>query len=206
VVVDGVDGCGKSTQAVALTAALQRASVAVCHLRDPGSTPLGEGLRALLLADGTGLIGAATEALLFTAARIELVRNLVAPALAAGESVVCERFLSSTLVYQGHLGGLDPGWITAVNERVLEGLLPDRVVVLDVAPQITAERRANRGPSDRIEARGDGFQLRVRQAFLELAETHPSHYRVIDASDAPAQVTTRLVQELGDLFPELSRR
>ena len=152
--LDGPDGCGKSSQAAALVGWLQAAGHAALHVREPGSTPVGEALRQLLLSPATGELQAITEALLFSAARAELVAQQVAPALARGSIVVAERGYLSTLVYQALATepGLDVAWVLDLTRRVHGACLPDVVFVLDVGAAVATMRRASR-THDRIEAR-----------------------------------------------------
>lgn len=167
VALDGPDGCGKTSQTAALVEWLRAGGRDVLHVREPGSTPVGEALRALLLAKETGELEALTEVLLFSAARTELVRNVVAPALAAGRIVVAERCYVATLVYQLLANGreLDVPWFFDVVRRVHGACLPDAVFVLDVPPPVARARRTAR-VDDRIEARGVAYETRVRDGFL----------------------------------------
>ena len=174
VALEGADGCGKTVQARLLAAWVQGLGHQVVHLREPGSTPVGEALRAVLLAN-QGPLAPITEALLFNAARSELVQQVVQPALARGAVVVAERCYLSTLVYQGEAApeaGIDRAWLRATCEQALRGCLPDRIFVLDAAPEVARARRAGRS-ADRFEARGPEFQARVRAGFLALARTDP---------------------------------
>lgn len=163
-VLDGPDGSGKSTQARALCAWLQAQGRPVLHLREPGSTPVGEALRALLLDPRTGQLRPETEALLFTAARAELVQGVVRPALERGAVVVSERCWLSTLVYQGVAGGLDLAWIDELTARAHQGCMPDAVFVLDVPVPVSTDRISNRS-GDRFEGRGRAFLQQVRDGF-----------------------------------------
>lgn len=166
VVLDGVDGCGKTTQARRLVEALVRErgddAAAVLHVREPGTTALGEGLRALLLG-GREELDAATEALLFAAARRHLLAREIAPALAAGRDVVCERFHASTCAYQGVAGGLGAGVVLELLQRFADDPAPDVEIVLDVDPKIAFARRDGHG--DRIEDKGLGFQTAVAAGY-----------------------------------------
>ena len=208
-VIDGPDGCGKTEQAKRLVARIGQEGAAVRHLREPGSTPVGERLRELLLDSSTGDLAPWTEALLFYAARAELLRREIEPALANGEHVVVERCYLSTLVYQGvalqvsDLGGtarggaargcdsqdgvaspgaaVDLGLLDRLTEAVHAATRPDLLLVLDVAPEVAAHRRAARGDADRIESRGEEYLQRVRIGFRELAEREPAA-RVLDAN------------------------
>lgn len=194
VVLDGPDGCGKSTQARALCDWLRSGGRDVLHVREPGSTPVGEALRQLLLSPATGELRPVTEALLFSAARAELVAQVVAPALAAGRVVVAERCFLSTLVYQGlasrgvatgGTGGpqytsLDDPWLLDLTRRVHGACLPDAILVLDVPGCVATARRTAR-TDDRIEARGADYHERVRRGFLAAAAREVRAH-VVDAA------------------------
>jgi dTMP kinase len=193
VVLDGIDGCGKSTQAARLVVALeQRTGVEPLHLREPGGTDLGERLRALLLSRELDL-SARVETLLFAAARAQMLDEKVRPALAAGRHVVCERFHPSTFAYQAVAGGLP-------EERVLDLLhawagepAPDLVIVLDVRPERASARRA--APSDRIEDKGLAFQRRVAEGFRMYARRDPAVV-VVDGDRAPDEVERAILDEV----------
>lgn len=187
VVLEGPDGCGKSTQAAALCAWLGERGRTALHVREPGSTPVGEALRQLLLSPATGELSAVTEALLFSAARAELVAKVVAPALAKGQVVVAERCYLSTIVYQALAPaatpaspGLELDWLFDLTRRVHGAHLPDAIFVLDVPSPTGRERRRAR-TDDRIEARGAEYHERVREAFLRAARLEV-RARVLDAS------------------------
>ncbi len=199
VVLDGPDGCGKSSQAAALAAWLRERGAPVMHVREPGSTPVGEALRNLLLARETGHLQTVTEALLFSSARAELVANVIAPALARGEVVVAERCYVSTVVYQALASspGLEVDWLFDLTRRVHGAHLPDRIFVLDVPPGVAVARRQRR-TDDRIEGRGAGYHERVRAGFLRAAELEP-RIAVVDAArpfDAVQSALRGLVVEL----------
>lgn len=195
VALDGPDGGGKSTQALALCDHLRGLGRTVLHLREPGSTPVGEALRDLLLATSTGQLRPVTEALLFSAARAELVERVIGPALAKGEVVVSERCFVSTLAYQG-LAYTDPGkaldydWMLDLTRRVHGNILPDAVFVLDVDAE-HASRRCESRTKDRFEARDAAFHERVRSAYRTIAERDPAVV-MIDAT----QDIERVQQEL----------
>ena len=158
VALDGPDGCGKSTQATALVSWLDAEGADVLHVREPGSTPVGEALRGLLLSPDTGDLQAISEALLFSAARAELMHRVVRPALDAGKVVVAERCYLSTAAYQllavaPSPGVMDLRWFEDLTRRVHGDCLPDAIFVLDVTPGVSAQRRGRRAaPADRIRA------------------------------------------------------
>ncbi len=199
-VLDGPDGGGKSTQARLLRARLEAEGRRVRHVREPGSTPVGEALRRLLLAPETGDLDPVTEALLFTAARRELVRREIGPALAAGEEVLAERCFVSTLAYQclALTDGVDYEWVLDLSRRAHADAMPDAVLVLDVDASTSAGRRSSRS-ADRFEARDDGFHQRVRTAYLEVARRE-SYVHVVDASAGVQVVQAVLWQRLAELL------
>ena len=162
---DGIDGVGKSTQVNLLAGALRERGCEVAVCRDPGSTPLGERIRDLLLtADGDTPIGRRSEMLLYMAARAQLVEQVIRPALDAGRIVIADRYLLANVVYQGHAGGLDPQEIWQVGRVATEGLMPDCVFLLDMSPA-SAGGRLDR-PLDRMESQGEEYRERLRAGFL----------------------------------------
>jgi len=193
IVIDGIDGCGKSTQAERLARALgERSERAVVHLREPGGTALGERLRDLLLTRDLAL-SARVETLLFAAARAQMLEEKVEPALAAGRHVVCERFHPSTFAYQAFAGDL-------AHDRVLELLRvwagepkPDLVIVLDVTPESARSRRVR--PGDRIEDKGLEFQRRVAEGFRAFASLDRSVV-VLDGDRTPDEVAASILHEV----------
>ena len=180
-VLDGPDGGGKSTQSRALVEHLRSLGKVVQHIREPGSTPTGESLRQLLLSPSTGELRPLTEALLFTAARAELVASVIAPALARGEIVVSERCFASTMAYQCFASspGVPYDLVVELTRRAHGATMPDAVFVLDCDVGTAARRRSAR-QQDRIEGRGDDFHERVRQGYLECARRDPT-FVVVDA-------------------------
>ena len=195
--LDGIDGCGKSTQAERVVGELSRLGRAVLHLREPGGTAVGEQIRGILLARGNEL-SSEVETLLFCASRRQLLDQRVAPALAEGRDVICERFHPSTFAYQAFAGGLD-------EERVLELLAtwagepqPDLTCVLDLEVEQAARRRG--AASDRFEDRGPGFQRRVAEGYRRFVARSPGCV-LVDASGAPEQVTERILAAIAGGAP-----
>jgi dTMP kinase len=186
---EGVEGSGKSTQVELLRRALEDRGVDVLVTREPGGTPVGERVRALLLDPGVELHPRA-EALLFAAARAELVEQVIRPALERGAQVLCDRYLDSSLAYQGGARGLGRNPVEEVNRFATGGLLPDLVVLLDLDPAEGLRRQARH--RDRIEAQDLEFHRRVRDAFRELAAAHPARFAVIDATAPVPEVAARV--------------
>lgn len=198
--LEGGEGTGKSTQVKALVASLRERGLKVLQTREPGGSEGAEVIRKLLLHDAHWTIEA--EALLFAAARADHVARTIRPALKGGEWVVSDRFLDSSLAYQGAAGGLGFDSIRALHEIGSHGFLPDRTLLLDL-PEAEAGRRASgrdvEGP-DLIGGRGADYHRGVAEAFRALAAAEPERYRTIDASGEPTEVTARLLAELEDLL------
>ena len=182
---DGIDGVGKSTQIRLFEDALRRRGHHVVVCRDPGSTPLGERVRDILLSsDAATPIGRRSEMLLYMAARAQLVDEVIRPALEAGRIIVCDRYLLANVVYQGHAGGLDSEKIWQVGRVATDGILPDCVFVLDM-PVEAADGRLNRS-LDRMESQGEDFRRRLRRGFLDEAARSEGCMHVIKA-DQPVE-------------------
>ena len=179
VTFEGIDRSGKTTQARMLVEALGDEAVAV---REPGGTPLGERVRELL-KDPRGNVGPHAEALLFAAARAELCRQVIRPALGAGRVVVSDRFLDSSIAYQGAARGLGVEEVLEMNRWATEGLAPDLTIYLAIEP---AAARGRDGEADRFEGEGAGLQERVRDAYEQIAEAEPGRFRRLEA-DRPAE-------------------
>jgi len=195
---EGVEGAGKSTQVELLRQALEKAGRRVVTTREPGGTPVGEQVRSILL-DPASTLDARTEALLFAAARAQLVAQVIRPALERAEVVLCDRYLDSSLAYQGAARGLGLEPVAAINGFATEGLLPDLVVLLRVDPAEGLARQ--RGGRDRIERQDLEFHQMVAQGFLDLAAADPDRFVVIDGA-APvdrvaAEVRAAVLRGLG---------
>jgi dTMP kinase len=189
-VVDGVDGCGKTSQATLLCESL--GVPPTLHLREPGSTALGEGLRSLLL-DPAQRIEPASEVLMFAAARRQMLEELVAPALDGGQDVVCERFHPSTFAYQAVAGELDDEQVLTLLRTWAGSPRPDLVLLLELDVAEAARRRGD--ATDRIEAKGLGYQRRVAEGYRRYAELDPSAV-LIDGGGSVEQVHARILAEV----------
>jgi dTMP kinase len=184
--LDGIDGVGKTTQMQLFCQWLTEQGAQVVTCRDPGSTPLGERVREILLHSGADTpISARTEMLLYMAARAQLVDELITPALAAGKTVVSDRYLLANVVYQGHAGGLDVAAVRTVGQVATDGLQPDCTFVLDMSP--TAARSRMGEELDRVESRGDAYREQLRQGFLAEAKHQGDRVHII-AADRPIDV------------------
>ncbi len=200
VTLEGIDGCGKSTQAQRLVEALGEAGVEVVALREPGGTAISEKIRALLLDPANAEMADECELLLYEASRAQLVRQVIQPALERGAVVVCDRFYDSTYGYQFGGRGLDRQLVDTCNALGSCGLDPDATVVFDLEPAV-ALSRATKGGADRLEAEGIAFQERIRAAYLQLAQEQPDRVRLVDAVGTPDEVFARLLAALADVLP-----
>lgn len=184
--IDGGDGSGKSTQAGLFCEWLRHSGRQVVSCRDPGSTPLGEAVRQLLLDRRDLAVHRRAEMLLYMAARAQLAEEVIRPALEQGKTVVCDRYLLANVVYQGYAGGLDVETVWEVGRVATGGLMPDLTFLLDL-PAAAAAARITR-QLDRMESQGDGFHDRVREGFLTEAARRPAQIVVIHADRPVEQV------------------
>jgi dTMP kinase len=195
VTFEGLDGSGKTTQVELLRAALEGEGREVVATREPGGTPLGERLREVVL-DGTPVTPWA-EAALFAAARAELVERVIRPALERGADVLCDRYLDSSLAYQGIARGLGADRVLELNLQAVRGLLPDRTFLLLLDPEESA-RRGSSG-RDRIEREGDDFRARVDRAYRELADLFPRRVVALDGARPPEEIARDVRERIRDL-------
>lgn len=191
--LDGIDGTGKSTQGRLLVDWLRARGWKVTECTDPGGTPLGDRLRAILLNQRHEM-SLMAEALLFMASRAELLARVIRPALDAESLVLSDRYLLANVVYQGHAGGLNVDELWSIGRAAAGGLEPDLTIVLDL-PVEAAQRRRGRQP-DRMESRQLDFHERVRQGFLAEAQRQPGRIRVVDASAGIEEVQRRIQGEV----------
>lgn len=197
ITLEGIDGSGKSTQARLLAAALEHAGHKVVRLREPGGVDISEQIRSILLDPANGSMCDTCELLLYAAARAQVVHEVIAPALAAGSVVVCDRFYDSTTAYQGCAGSSAREDVDAANALAVGDCRPDVTFVLDVDPAAGAARREGRdGGPDRMEAKGLAFQGRVAEGFRTIAREEPDRVRLIDASQPIDAVFACILAEL----------
>lgn len=192
IVFDGPDGSGKSTQFRRFADAARGAGVPVVETREPGGTDIGEKVRELLLDPANASMTLRAEMLLYMASRAQLFESVIQPAMAAGSLVLADRFISSTLAYQGTAGGLNEAEILAVGQVATGNRWPDLTVVFDVDTAVAMRRLSPL--LDRMEQKGVEFHTRVRGGYLDQARRWPERYRVVDSSVAPDDVTAALFQ------------
>ncbi|MGB2730770.1 MAG: dTMP kinase [Methylovirgula sp.] len=192
ITLEGGEGVGKSTQVLRLAERLRQSGIDAIETREPGGSPGAEMLRDLLLSGRTKDLGAKGEAILFAAARIDHIDHKIAPALAAGIWVISDRFADSTRAYQGTLGGLDAGFLRALERVTLGELRPDLTLILDLPAEVGLKRAAaRRGPgvaSDRFEAESIAFHDALRKAYREIAAAEPQRCVIVDATRSEDEV------------------
>ncbi|MGA9136584.1 MAG: dTMP kinase [Methylovirgula sp.] len=192
ITLEGGEGVGKSTQVLRLAERLRQSGIDAIETREPGGSPGAEMLRDLLLSGRTKDLGAKGEAILFAAARIDHIDHKIAPALAAGIWVISDRFADSTRAYQGTLGGLDAGFLRALERVTLGELRPDLTLILDLPAEVgLARAAARRGPgvaSDRFEAEPIAFHDALRKAYREIAAAEPQRCVIVDATRSEDEV------------------
>jgi dTMP kinase len=184
IVLDGPDGCGKSTQVKLLAGWLGGCGVDVVCLRDPGGTVIGEKVRRILLNPRHTAMDVRAELLLYMAARAQLWQEKIAPALAAGKCVIVDRWLSSSCAYQGWAAGLGVENVIKIAQQSLERIWPDLTIILDVGPKTAAGRL--RGSRDRMERKGAGYHAKVRDGFLRLCRYNNRIIIIDGAADREA--------------------
>lgn len=200
IVFDGIDGAGKSTQIDAACRWLEaNCNRPIRRLRDPGSTALGLEMRKLLLGKHDIPISPVAEVMLFMTARAQLVAEEIRPAIERGEWIVCDRFSLSTVVYQGHAGGVDPAQIWQVNQVATQGLIPDLTIILDLPAEV-ARQRIQRD-LDRMESRGADYFSRVREGFILEAKRWPRGVSVVDANRPAEEIELEIRSLLAKLLP-----
>jgi dTMP kinase len=203
ITIEGLDGAGKSTLATALVAALRERGIEIELLREPGGVAVSERLRDLVKDPALQIDGRA-EALIYAAARAQLVSERVRPLLAAGGWVLLDRFVDSSLAYQGAARGVGVAEVAAINAFATGGLRPDRTLLLRIDPAAGRARQAGRGEQpDRLELEDEPFFAAIAQAYEALAEAEPHRIRPLDATGSPDAVLAAALVALADLLPAL---
>ncbi|WDR05811.1 dTMP kinase [Devosia rhodophyticola] len=207
---EGGEGVGKSTQVKRLLARLESRSITAVRTREPGGTPRAEAIRSFILQGRSESWGAGAEAILFAAARLDHVKELVEPSLAAGKWVISDRFHDSTRAYQGLTGGVDDTLISALETLALDDHTPDMTVVLDMDPEIAFQRVEQRALEDGLVLTGDRFEKediawhkRLRDGFLEIARANPERCVLISADQEVDSLEVAIWNAVQARFPEL---
>ena len=196
IVLDGPDGCGKSTQAKLLAEWLQKQDVPAVSFRDPGDTAIGEKIRQILLNPEHLAMSTPAEVLLYMAARVQLWTEKIEPALERNRCVVLDRWLSSTCAYQGYAGDFGMDKVINIAQDCLKKVWPDLTIILDIDPKIGLARLQRE--FDRIEQKGDGYHQKVREGFLQLAEQQ-ENFSVVDANGDIETVHEKILQLISEV-------
>ena len=207
VTFEGGDGVGKSTHIRYVANELRLAGREVVCLREPGGTGIGEALRAMVLDPDNGEISSEAELLMYEAARAQLVREVIRPALERGAVVLCDRFSDSTIAYQAYGRGLPLDFVRRANAFATGGIVPDRTILLVLGnTRKSLARATGAGKGDRMEQAGEVFHSRVNRAFLKLAKRDPKRIRIVRSSSSRKATAAAVAAELADILPELSAR
>jgi dTMP kinase len=204
ITLEGGDGVGKTTQAQRLADFLRSRGVAVVTTREPGGTALGREIRHLLVTDGPTAPVARAELFLYLADRAQHVEEVIRPALEADRWVVCDRFVDSTIVYQGTGRGLGEEWLEGLCRQTTGGIWPDLTLWLTVPAAVATQRLAGRGGPDRLEAEGESFQRQLLDAFARRAAAEPARWVRIDTAADVDSVAAAIASELLRRYPRLA--
>ncbi len=203
VTLEGVDGCGKSTQAAALKERLEQFGYTVRRTREPGGCPIAEEIRKIVLAKEDGGMCAETEALLFAASRAQHVKEVILPAIERGEIVLCDRFVDSSLVYQGMARELGLDWVKEINRAAFREGAPGATLYFKMSHEKALARRMAASQPDRIEKAGDTFHAQTEAGFEELARQYPERFIPVNADQSPEEVTE---EAFAKLFQRMQER
>ena len=201
---EGGEGCGKSTQVELLAARVRSLGLTATILREPGSTPIGESIRSILLDRANSAMCGRCELLLYEAARAQMVDQVVVPALERGEVVICDRFNDSTMAYQGFARGLGEEMVGRADSIATLGLAPDRTILLE-RPTSEALSAARKGGADRLESEPDHFHDAVREAFEMIADADPGRVRRVAVRDDALETAAEVAREVEDIIAPLSQ-
>ena len=201
--MEGPDGSGKGTQLERLADTLDRWGFEVVHTREPGGTPIGEKIREILLDPENKAMADETEALLYAASRAQHVREKIRPAVAAGKLVLCDRFLDSSVAYQG--GGRELGIdrVLAINEPAVDGTLPDMTVYLDIDHRVAMARRCAASEPDRLELEAESFHARVEDGYHQLIARNPERFAVVDAAKSREEIAAEIAEKVLNRLTEM---
>ncbi|NUO71290.1 MAG: dTMP kinase [Frateuria sp.] len=200
--LEGGEGAGKSTLLAGLRTHIAGQGIELVQTREPGGTPVGEAVRAIVLDPRERGMAAETELLLMFASRAQLVREVIAPALAAGRWVLCDRYVDASYAYQGGGRGQPFARIAELERWACAGLVPDLTLLLDLPVAMGRTRAAGRGEADRIETEADAFFERVRESYRARAAAEPARFRLIDAGQPPQAVLSAAIAALAPLFAD----
>ncbi len=193
---EGCEGSGKSTKLRMLEGYLQEKNIPYLYTREPGGNPVSERIRAVILDKENAAMTPECEALLYAAARVQLLHDVIEPALAQGKLVVCDRYIDSSLAYQGEARGLGQDFVREINSYAFEKYLPDCTVFLDIPPAAAFERKHGADENDRMEQAGLAFHQKVYEGYLKIAEREPNRFIRVDAIGSKQETFERVMKVL----------
>lgn len=196
ITLEGPDGSGKSTIIQLLGEYLQEKNIDFITTREPGGTPIGEEIREIILDTKNTNMGPETEALLYAASRGQHIHEKIIPALKEGKVVLCDRFVLSSLAYQGVGRGLGIEKVKAINDFALKNIYPDLILFFHIDPEVTLQRKTKESGGDRLEKEGNIFHKRVYNGYMELLEMYPKNIKIIDANKSIEEVLEQSIKEI----------
>lgn len=199
ITIEGLDGSGKSTQVPRIKGFLEKKGYEVLLTREPGGTRIGEKIRQILLDKDHKEMSATTEALLYAASRAQHVEQVIVPALKEGKAVLCDRFVDSSIAYQGKGRGLGPEAVKDINKFATHGLGPDITILLDIAPEVGLNRVRSTKGADRLEQEKLDFHRRVYEGYKDLADIYPDRIKIIDAGKTVEEISREIEDRLSSV-------
>ncbi len=203
ITIEGGDGSGKSTQIDLLTAYFDQHGYEVLLTREPGGTIISEKIRGIILDKDHMEMADMTEALLYAAARAQHVQEYIIPNVTSGKMVICDRYVDSSVVYQGHARGLGIDAVEAINSYATVGLTPDLTILLDLPPDVGLQRKKQQKALDRLELQADSFHIKVAEGYRLLAKRHPERILSIDATQSIEDIHQIIVNAINAKIKEL---
>lgn len=204
ITMEGTDGAGKTTQIKLLKDFLVQKGFEVVSLREPGGNTISEKIREIIIDKENDKMSDMTEAMLYAASRAQLVKEVIIPNLNEGNIVLCDRFVDSSIVYQGYARGMGEDIIENINQYATQGIAPDMTFFLKLSPEASLERKKKQEELDRIEAAGNSFHKRVYNGYLKLVEKNKKRIRVIDAENSIKDIHEEIIQHIERLLKERS--
>lgn len=196
---EGGEGSGKSTQTQIICDMLRSDNLEFINTREPGGTKISEKIRELVLDAKNEKMSLETEILLFAASRAQLINEVILPTLNSGKTVICDRYLDSSLVYQGMTCGDNLDIVKCANKYAMDNCMPDITLYFDIDPKLAFERKNGADKNDRMEMKGMEFHQKVRQGFLRLANMYPERIKIIDASKTREEVTAQILEAIRNI-------
>ncbi len=200
ITLEGPDGSGKSTITKLIGDYLEEKGIEYIVTREPGGTDIGEDIRDIILDNKNTKMGPETEALLYAASRGQHIHEKILPALEEGKLIICDRFLLSSLAYQGIARGLGVEEVKSINDFALRGIKPDKILFFHIDPEVSLKRKTAKLGGDRLEKEGEEFHNRVYNGYMDLVDLYPENIKVIDATKTVEEVFDQCIKEIEELL------